>query len=167
MLWPEHGTNVQICGIQELPCYSRERHEPVGQNALLLLVQVSGHQVLPVHLESDELEVGPPDGRLQREVPVAQPEQLAADEERRRVEVEVEAAAEPPPEFFRLRVKNVGADDLAVSQSDGARAPDLEHVRRRKWRRPPPPVQRKHHYRGDVSGRQCWILPPVYDAALP
>ena len=55
-------------------------------------------------------------------------EQLAADEERRRVEVEVAAAAEPPPEFFRLRVKNVGADDLAVSQSDGARAPDMVEI---------------------------------------
>jgi hypothetical protein len=59
-----------------------------------------------------------------RRAEVQRAEQLAADEERRRVEVEVEAAAEPPPEFFRLRVKNVGADDLAVSQSDGARAPD-------------------------------------------
>ncbi len=59
-----------------------------------------------------------------RRAEVQRAEQLAADEERRRVEVEVAAAAEPPPEFFRLRVKNVGADDLAVSQSDGARAPD-------------------------------------------
>ena len=52
-----------------------------------------------------------------RRAEVQRAEQLAADEERRRVEVEVEAAAEPPPEFFRLRVKNVGADDLAVSHA--------------------------------------------------